>query len=229
MEAAVGDMEAALGTRATLQENGFELTDDGVHWLVHCACRTGQRDLVQGLLTPSVSSADHGETVATRVIAFNAAIAAYGNKERWAEVLDVYEMLPENLHPELKGWHLGAVIMAHAKAEDKEVKLRALEIFNEHKDRAGDLAYGGAITALLETEQFDEALAFAEDMKQKEIAWGKNVYQAVVLALIRRGTAEEAVQLLEARVRSMGNAPDGYLNIIQFYTDRHPRSDAEQM
>ncbi|EGZ18687.1 hypothetical protein PHYSODRAFT_463821, partial [Phytophthora sojae] len=181
--AAVGNMEAALGTRDTLQQNGFELTDDGVHWLVHCACRTDQWDLV----------------------------------------VDVYELMPENLRPELKGWHLGAVIMAHARAEDKEAKLRALEIFNQHKDKVSELAYGGAITALLDTEQFDEALALAENMKHKEIAWGKNVYQAVALALIRRGTAEEAVQLLETSVRCMGDEPDGYLNIIQFYTDRHPR------
>ncbi|KAG6612387.1 Pentatricopeptide repeat-containing protein [Phytophthora cinnamomi] len=226
--AAVGDMEAVLGTRDTLQENGFELTDDGIHWLVHCACRTDQWDLVQGLLTPPVPSADSGEGVATMVIAFNAAIAAYGNKERWTKVVDVYDLMPENLRPELKGWHLGAVVMAHAKAENKETKLRALEIFNEHKDKAGELAYAGAITALLETEQFDEALTFAEDMKEKEIAWGKNVYQAVALALIRRGTGEEAVQLLETSVRSMGNGPEGYLNIIQFYTDRHPCPDTEQ-
>lgn len=106
-------------------------------------------------------------------IAFNAAIAAYGNKERWAKVVDVYELMPENLRPELKGWHLGAVIMAHARAEDKEAKLRALEIFNQHKDKVSELAYGGAITALLDTEQFDEALALAENMKHKEIAWGR--------------------------------------------------------
>ncbi|GMF36025.1 unnamed protein product [Phytophthora fragariaefolia] len=222
--AAVGDVDAALGTRDALQQKGFELTDDGVHWIVHCACRTDHWDLVEGLLTPSVASADQEEgavSEATREIAFNTAIAAYGNKERWAKVVDVYDMMPESLRSELKGWHLGAVVMAHARAESKEVKLRALEIFHEHKHEAGELTYGGAITALLETEQFDEALALAEDMEQKDIAWGENVYQAITLALFRRGTTEDAVQLLEETVRSMGIEPNGYLNIIRFYTDRH--------
>ncbi|GMF28564.1 unnamed protein product [Phytophthora lilii] len=128
--------------------------------------------------------------------------------------------MPEDIRVQLKGWHLGAVIMAHAKAESKEVKLQALEILKKHEDKANELAYGGAITALLTTDQFDAALALAEDMKQKNIAWGKDVYQAVALALIRRGTCEEAVHLLEASVQRMGNEPEGYLNIIQFYTDR---------
>jgi pentatricopeptide repeat protein len=220
--AATGHMQAALGTRDTLQQHGFKLTDDGVYWLVYCAGKADQWDVVQRLLGSPSPSADK-EGVAT-ASAFNAAIAAFGNQGRWAKVADVYGLMPENLCSQLKGWHLGAVIMAHARAETKEEKLRALEIFNEHKEKASDFAYGGAITALLETEQFDAALAFAEDMKAKDIAWGKSVYQAVALALIRRGTAEEAVQLLEASVQRMGDGPAGYMDIIQFYTDRHTQA-----
>ncbi|KAG3103372.1 hypothetical protein PI124_g14075 [Phytophthora idaei] len=136
--------------------------------------------------------------------------------------------MPESTRAELKGWHLGTVIMGHAKAASKEVKLRALEIFNEHREKANGFTYGGAITALLETEQFDAALALAEDMKAKEIAWGKSVYQAVTLALIRRGTTEESVQLLEESLHCLGDSPTGYMHVIQFYSDRHPSQDANE-
>ncbi|GMF28562.1 unnamed protein product [Phytophthora lilii] len=50
--AAVGNMKVALGMRDTLQQNGLSMTDDGFYWLVHCACRANQWELVQGLLTP---------------------------------------------------------------------------------------------------------------------------------------------------------------------------------
>ncbi|KAG3005937.1 hypothetical protein PC121_g18083 [Phytophthora cactorum] len=226
--AAVGDMQAALGIRDTLQTNGFDLTDDGMHWLVHCASKADQWDLVEGLLGSSSANDDSDEEVVAPLNAFNAAIAAYGNKERWGRVVDVYGIMPASTRAELKGWHLGTVIMGHAKAASKEVKLRALEIFNEHREKANGFTYGGAITALLETEQFDAALALAEDMKAKEIAWGKSVYQAVTLALIRRGTTEEAVQLLEESVHCLGDSPTGYMHVIQFYTDRHPSQDANE-
>ncbi|KAG6957240.1 hypothetical protein JG688_00011057 [Phytophthora aleatoria] len=200
--AAVGDMQAALGIRDTLQTNGLT-----------------------SLMTGCTGC---DEEVVAQLNAFNAAIAAYGNKERWGRVVDVYGIMPESTRAELKGWHLGTVIMGHAKAASKEVKLRALEIFNEHREKANGFTYGGAITALLEAEQFDAALALAEDMKAKEIAWGKSVYQAVTLALIRRGTTEEAVQLLEESVHCLGDSPTGYMHVIQFYTDPHPSQDANE-
>uniref|UniRef100_H3GNX4 Pentacotripeptide-repeat region of PRORP domain-containing protein n=1 Tax=Phytophthora ramorum TaxID=164328 RepID=H3GNX4_PHYRM len=225
--AAVGDLQAVLGTRDTLQQQGFNLTDDGLHWLVHCACKADHWDLVQDLLAPLTPGVGPGEAVVATLSAFNAAIAAYANKERWAKVVDVYNIMSEPLRAELKGWHLGAVIMGHAKAESKELKLHALEIFSERKEKVNAFAYGGAITALLETDRFDAALALAQEMKVKDITWGKSVYQAVALALIRRGTPEEAVQLLESSVQRMGIGPDGYIDIIQFYTDRHPPCDAE--
>ncbi|KAL3667788.1 hypothetical protein V7S43_007339 [Phytophthora oleae] len=198
--ATVGDIQAALGIRDALQQNGFDLTEDGMYWLVHSVCKADQWDLVEEL-SSSPSAEDGG--VAT-VNAFNAALAAYGNRDRWNKVVYVYEIMPKNLRSELKGWHLGAVIMGHAKMESKELKLRALEIFAAHKDNANGFAYSGAITAQLEMEQFDAALALSEEMKVKEIKWGKRVYQAVALALIRHGTTEKAAQLLENRVRDMG-------------------------
>ncbi|KUF79637.1 Pentatricopeptide repeat-containing protein [Phytophthora nicotianae] len=224
--AGVGDMQAALGIRDTLQTNGFELDEDGIHWLVHCASKADQWDLVQELL--GTSSIANDEKVAATVNVFNAAIAGYGNKERWDRVVDVYDIMPENIRAELKGWHLGTIVLGHAKVENKELKLRALEIFNEHKEKANAFTYGGAITALLETEQFDAALELAEDMKTKDIAWDKVVYQAVALALICRGTPQEAVQLLEESVRRLGDSPEGYLAIIDFYINRHSDQDANE-
>ncbi|KAG7377645.1 hypothetical protein PHYPSEUDO_011181 [Phytophthora pseudosyringae] len=226
---AVGDMQAALGTRDTLQQNGFDLTEDGMHWLVHCASKADQWDLVERLLISPSPNADKDEGVVAKVSTFNAAIAAYGNKKRWNKVVDVYDIMPENLRSELKGWHLGSVVMGHGKMESKELKARALEIFNDHKEKANSFAYGGAMTALVGTEQFDAALALAEDMKAKEIVWGKSSYQAVALALIRCGSTEEAVQLLEQSVLRMGNDPEGYMDIIQFYTDRHPHHNAKEV
>eukprot|EP00644_Phytophthora_capsici_P009070 jgi/Phyca11/532593/estExt2_fgenesh1_pg.C_PHYCAscaffold_60128 len=114
-------------------------------------------------------------------------IAAYGNDNRWNKVVDVYEIIPENLRSELKGWHLGAVIMAYASMEN----------------HANGFAYTGAITAQLEMEQFAAALRLSEEMKVKGIEWG---------------TTEEALQLLENRVRKMGSDLNGYVDIIQFYT-----------
>ncbi|KAK1942968.1 Pentatricopeptide repeat-containing protein [Phytophthora citrophthora] len=208
--AAAGDFQAVLGVRDALKKDEIDLTEDGMYWLVHSACKADQWDLVKELL------AEEGG-VAT-VNSYNAAIAAYGNHNRWSEVVDLYGIMPENLRSELKGWHLGAVIMGHASMEREELKLRALEIFGAHKDRANGFAYTGAITAQVETEQFAAALALSEEMKVKEIQWGKTVYQAVALALIRQGTTEEALQLLENRVRKMGANLEGYEDIIQFYT-----------
>lgn len=212
--ATAGDFQAVLGVRDALKENGFDLTEDGMYWLVHSACKADQWDLVKELL----SSPSAKEGGVTTVNSYNAAIAAYGNDNRWNKVVDVYEIIPENLRSELKGWHLGAVIMAYASMESKELKLRALEIFDAHKDHANGFAYTGAITAQLEMEQFAAALRLSEEMKVKGIEWGKKIYQAVALALIRQGTTEEALQLLENRVRKMGSDLNGYVDIIQFYT-----------
>ncbi|KAG2514569.1 hypothetical protein JM16_007839 [Phytophthora kernoviae] len=217
-----GDMQAALSTRDMMQENGLVLTDDGLYWLVHCACKLDLWELVQELLAHTIPSGQ------VSVNAYNSAISAYGNANHWPKVLGVYGMLPENLHAELKGWHLGAVTTAYTKADSKELKLQAVDIFNKHKAKATMFAYGDVVTALVETDQFDAALEIIKDMKNHGITSGKSAYRAVTLALICHGSAQEAKELLEEFIARMEDSPERFLDIIQFYADRRQSEEVKQ-
>ncbi|RLN63274.1 hypothetical protein BBJ29_006587 [Phytophthora kernoviae] len=217
-----GDMQAALSTRDMMQENGLVLTDDGLYWLVHCACKLDLWELVQELLAHTTPSGQ------VSVNAYNSAISAYGNANHWPKVLGVYGMMPENLRAELKGWHFGVVITAYAKADSKELKLQVVDIFNKHKAKATKFAYGDVVTALVETDQFDAALEIIKDMKNHGIMSGKGAYRAVTLALIRHGSAQEAKELLEEFIARMGDSPERFLDIIQFYADRRQSEEVKQ-
>ncbi|RLN71306.1 hypothetical protein BBJ28_00007315 [Nothophytophthora sp. Chile5] len=222
----LGDLKAALGIRDLMRQRGLPMTHNTLYWMVGCACQADDWELLKDLL----ASTDENESVQPTTGTFKAGIGAYANADRWEKVIAVYELMPEHLRAQLDGWHLGAVIMAHAKAESKELKLRAVSIFDQLKPQGNLFAHTAALTALLETQQWDEVLALAAEMKQQGMAWGQSTYRIVTLAHIRSGAVDEAERILEANWEFMRDTTTCYNELIRFYTDeRQDLTGAERL
>ncbi|RLN49975.1 hypothetical protein BBJ28_00018117 [Nothophytophthora sp. Chile5] len=221
----VGDLEAVLEIRDTLHESGLSVTETGLHWIVRCVAKADEWELLQELLVPT----EHSERLPLTINAFEAAISAYAYTGRWNKIIDVYALMPEDLKLELAGWHLGAVIMAHANAESEELKLRGLAIFDQLKPQGNVFAYSGALTALLETQQLDAVLDLATEMQKQEMQMGQAACQAWILACIRSGAVDEAQQLLEEKWEHMRDTTACYEELIQFYEEREDPEEAERL
>ncbi|RLN71307.1 hypothetical protein BBJ28_00007316 [Nothophytophthora sp. Chile5] len=221
-----GDLTTVLGIRDLMRQQGLPTTENTLYWMVRCVAKVDDWELLKDLLAPT----DQNESLQPTTGTFKAGMETYANADRWEKVIAVYELMPEHLRAQLDGWHLGAVIMAHAKAESKELKLRAVSIFDQLKPQGNLFAHTAALTALLETQQWDEVLALAAEMKQQGMAWGQSTYRIVTLAHIRSGAVDEAERILEANWEFMRDTTTCYNELIRFYTDeRQDLTGAERL
>ncbi|RLN49972.1 hypothetical protein BBJ28_00018118 [Nothophytophthora sp. Chile5] len=221
-----GDLKTVLELRDLMRQQGLSTTENTLNWTVRCVAKADDWELLKELLAPT----EQNESVQPTASTFKAGVETYANADRWEKVIAVYELMPEHLHVQLDGWHLGAVIMAHAKAESKELKLRAVSIFDQLKPQGNLFAHTAVLTALLETQQLDEVLALAAEMKQQGMKWGQSTNQIVTLAHIRSGAVDEAEQILEANWKFMRDTTTCYNELIRFYTEeRQDLTEAERL
>ncbi|KAF1793814.1 Tetratricopeptide-like helical domain [Phytophthora cactorum] len=150
---------------------------------------------------------------------FNLLLAGCGKNKFWNMMIGVYNGIPDDLR-QLDGEALGAVLLAHSQAENAELQLRTVEVCNTHKTTCQPFPYNAAMSALLEANQYTEP--------------GPNTHpsmcRSVVLAHIRRGSMQQARQLLDDNTGRMQNmSVECYRELIQYYAQVGDNLEASTM
>lgn len=216
--ARVGDAQSALGVLRAIRQRELDMTQSTYHSLAICAGKTGRWELALDVLS-SMQEAGFQPTLTI----YNSVFSACAKGKHWEDIVDVFNSMPDKLKTELRGLYLGAVLMGHAKSDSNEVQLRGLEIFNNCKARGDDLnqfAHNAALTALLATNQLDDVHKFATEMKRRGVKWNTVTYQTVILAYIRGGAVDTAMQMLQANAKRMGKSTGCYRELIRFYAEK---------
>lgn len=216
--ARVGDAQSALGVLRAIRQRQLDMTQSTYHSLAICAGKTGRWELALDVLS-SMQEVGFQPTLTI----YNSVFSACAKGKHWDDIVEVYNSMPEALQPELRGLYLGAVLMGHAKSDDYETKLRSLDIFNARKksgEKLNEFAHNAALTALLETDQLDKVQGFANEMKRRGLKWNTLTYQTVILAYIRSGAVDTAMQMLQANAKRMGKSTGCYRELIAFYADK---------
>lgn len=219
--ARAGDVHSALGVLQAIRQRRLEMTQSTYHSLAICAGKTGRWELALDALDSM--QANNFKPTAT---IFNSVFSACAKGKQWETIVEVYDFMPDELRESLHGVYLGAVIMAHAKADNEELKLRALDIFYKFKacqSEEGQLnlfAYNAALIALLETNQLEKMHPFANEMKKGGIKWDTTTYQSLILSYIRAGAVETAVQMLQSNAKRMAKTTMCYREAIEFYDEK---------
>lgn len=216
--ARVGDAQSALGVLRAIRQREIAMTQSTFHSLAICAGKTGRWELALDVFA-SMQKAGFKPTATI----YNSVFSACAKGKHWDDIVRVYETMPDELKPELRGLYLGAVVMGYAKAPSQELKLRGLAIFDEAKARGDQInffAHNAALTAMLESGQLERVHAFAKDMKRQGLKWNTVTYQNVILAYIRGGAVDTAVQLLHANAKRMGKSTNCYRELIHLYADK---------
>ncbi|RLN26282.1 hypothetical protein BBJ28_00004542 [Nothophytophthora sp. Chile5] len=215
------DVQSAISVMQAIRQREIRMTQSTFHSLAICAGKTGKWELALDAMS---TLQDEGFTPTPTI--FNSVFSACAKGRQWTTVVDVYDVMPDDCREKLHGVYLGAVIMGHAKAKSEELKLRGLEIFYEHKARTDPeeqpnfFAHNAALTALLETSQLEKVHALANDMKHEGMTWDTVTYQCVILALIRGGALESAVQMLHRNTKRMNSSTTCYREAIQVYAEK---------
>ncbi|KAG6617423.1 Pentatricopeptide repeat-containing protein [Phytophthora cinnamomi] len=204
-----------------IRQRRLEMTQATYHSLAICAGKTGKWELALDAM-----STMHKEGFEPTATIYNSVFSACAKGKQWDTVVDVYEAMPDELRESLRGVYLGAVIMAHAKSESEELRLRGLEIFDKYKARRSKdeqpnfFAYNAALIALLETHQLEKMHPLANEMKKKGMKWDTVTYQCLILSYIRAGAVETAVQMLQKNAKRMGKTTMCYREAIEFYDEK---------
>ncbi|KAL8019706.1 putative tetratricopeptide-like helical domain superfamily, pentacotripeptide-repeat region of PRORP [Plasmopara halstedii] len=219
--ARAGDVHSALGVLQAIRQRQLEMTQSTYHSLAICAGKTGKWDLaLDALDTMQANGFEPTSTI------FNSVFSACAKSKQWEAVVEVYDLMPDDLRQNLQGVYLGAVIMAHAKADSEELKLRGLDIFYKHKEIQSEesqlnlFAYNAALIAMLETNQLEKMHPFAIEMKKLGMKWDTTTYQSLILSYIRAGAVETAVQMLQSNAKRMGKTTMCYREAIDFYDQK---------
>ncbi|CAI5746804.1 unnamed protein product [Peronospora destructor] len=181
-------------------ERGVPMSEFALRALVSFADKAYKSDLALDAVS---MMQDRGLALSSEL--YSSVLKACGKNERWSDVLDVFEVVPEDMYMELSGSALGSVVMALAKSGDEELIEIGLELFNDHPSKWFGYACNAAMEALLQTRQFDETLALANEMKNYRLKWSSFTYKIVVVALIRKESIEEARQVLHTNAKRMQN------------------------
>lgn len=216
--ARVGDAQSALGVLRAIRQRELAMTQSTYHSLAICAGKTGRWELALDVLS---SMQDVGFQPTLTI--YNSVFSACAKGKHWEDIVDVFNGMPASLQTELRGLYLGAVLMGHAKSDHDEVRLRGLELFRAAKERGEELnqfAHNAALTALLATDQLDDVHKFATEMKRRGIKWNTVTFQTVILAYIRGGAVDTAMQMLQANAKRMGKSTGCYRELIRFYVDK---------
>ncbi|CAI5705565.1 unnamed protein product [Peronospora effusa] len=203
-----------------VHDRGVPMSEFALRALVSFADKAYKSDLA--LVAVSMMQ-DRGIALSSEL--YSNVLKACGKNERWSDVLDVFEVVPEDMYMELSGSALGSVVMALAKSGDEELIEVGLELFNDHPSKWFGYACNAAMEALLQTKQFDEILALANEMKNYRLRWSPFTYRMVVVALIRNGSIEEARRVLHTNAKRMQNDSAAcYGELIDYYAQT--RGDA---
>ncbi|CAH0482758.1 unnamed protein product [Peronospora belbahrii] len=146
---------------------------------------------------------DGGMTLSSEL--YNNVLKVCGKNERWSDVLDVFEIVPEDMYVALSGSALGSVVMALSKSGDEELIEIGLDLFNDHPSKWVGYACNAAMEALLQTRQFDKIITLANDMKSHRLRWTPFTYRMVVIALIRNESIDKAREVLQSNAKRMQN------------------------
>ncbi|EGZ10781.1 hypothetical protein PHYSODRAFT_548568 [Phytophthora sojae] len=150
----------------------------------------------------------------------NAVFIACGTANRWSDMIDVYESMPESFQSQLNDVAQTSVILARTRSERHEMKLRGLEIFrsDETKWQYFNSACMVALEALLETRQFDAVLTLADEMNPRKIRWSSFTCKMVALANMRSGSMSKARKILKKSKHRMGDySVECYRELIEHY------------
>lgn len=216
--ARVGDGRSALGVLRAIKQRDLEMTQSTYHSLAICAGKTGRSDLALEMLESLKN-----DGFAPTMTIYNSAISACAKAKRWTSVIAVYHEMNDAMKAQLRGLYLGAVIMAHAKDDDVDLKLQAIELFHTRKAQGEVLnffSHNATLTALLESEQLEKVHQFASEMKRDGFKWDTLTYQNVLLAYIRGGAIDTAVHMLHAHAKKMDKSTECYRELIQYYAEK---------
>lgn len=216
--ARVGDGHSAVGVLRAIKQRDLEMTQSTYHSLAICAGKTGRSDLALEMLE-SIKSDGFAPTMTI----YNSAISACAKAKRWKSVITVYNEMNDAMKAQLRGLYLSAVIMAHAKDDDMERKLQAIELFDARKNAGEELnffAHNAVLMALLESGQLEKVHQFANAMKRDGFKWDTLTYQSVLLAYIRGGAIDTAVHMLHAHAKKMDKSTECYRELIQYYAEK---------
>ncbi|KAI9919137.1 hypothetical protein PsorP6_011814 [Peronosclerospora sorghi] len=205
-----------LDVSGMLQEahdRGVSITEFALRALVDFADKTYQSNLVLDAVS---MMQDRGITLSSKL--FSTVLKACGKNKRWSDVLDVFEIVPEDMYMELSGSALGSVLMALTKSGDDELIEVGLAIFDDHPFKWVGFACNAALVALLETKQFEKVLPLANEMKSHGLKWSPFTYRMVVLAQIRTGFIDEARNVLRCNAQRLQNESAAcYEQLVHYY------------
>ncbi|RLN95437.1 hypothetical protein BBJ28_00008145 [Nothophytophthora sp. Chile5] len=220
--ARVGDVKTALEIQRVIQQRGLLMTERTFYFLIRCATKTAHWELALEVLTNM-----QRQGLKPTMSMYNVALMECVKRKQWGRTVEFYDIMPPDLRAKLDGWDLKAVILGHTKAGSEELKLRAVEIFNEHKENCDTNEYTAALTILLETNQLEAVLVLVEDMKTRGLPSTTATLRIEILAQIRSGAVGEADTLLEASAKRMRDSRDCYQELIRFYSGE--RQDLEKV
>ncbi|RLN68359.1 hypothetical protein BBJ28_00002236 [Nothophytophthora sp. Chile5] len=220
--ARVGDVKTALEIQRVIQQRGLLMTERTFYFLIRCATKTAQWELALEVLIKM-----QRQGLKPTMSMYKVALMECVKRKQWGRTVDFYDTMPPDLRAELDGWNLKAVILGHTKAGSEDLKLRAVEIFNDHKEKCDTNAYTAALTILLETNQLEAVLILVEEMKTRGLPSTTATLRVEILAQIRSGAVDEAEKLLEASAKRMRDSRDCYQELIGFYSGE--RQDLEKV
>ncbi|DAZ99034.1 TPA: hypothetical protein N0F65_010920 [Lagenidium giganteum] len=215
--ARVGDVRSAVGVVRAIRQRGLQMTQSTYHSLAICAGKTGRWDLA---LDAFNSLKEDGFQPAMTM--YNSVIAACAKGKKWENVISVYEEMSEDMQKQVHGIYLGGVLMAYAKSSN-ENKKRAIEIYHQRMecgDEVNLFAQNAVLVALLELQQYEEVYKMANQMKKNGMHWDSLTYKNLILAYIRAGAIDTAVQLLNKHAKKMEKSTDCYRELIQYYAQK---------
>ncbi|CAI5725677.1 unnamed protein product [Hyaloperonospora brassicae] len=219
--ARAADVHSAVGVLRAIHEQQLTMTQSTYHSLAICAGKTGNWELALDAM--NMMRTNGFEPTAT---IYNSVFSACAKGKQWDTVVEVYGSMPDDLRESLRGVYLGSVVMGHAKSESEEHKLQGLEIFYKYKARESEddqpnfFAYNAALIALLGTNQLEKIHSLANEMKKQGMKWDTVTYQCLILAYIRGGAVETAVQMLQKNAKRMEKTTMCYREAIEFYDEK---------
>lgn len=150
---------------------------------------------------------------------YTSAIHASARQKRWRDAVNLYEDMPEELRLRLSEVPLAIVATAREHVETRDLMLRSVEMFKQVEPPTKKFDYAAALVEQLEGCQYEAVLALAEDMKRQGVRPTQPALEAVILAHIRSGSAEEARRLLQTKRDLLIDTSKCYRELISHYVN----------
>jgi pentatricopeptide repeat protein len=246
--ARVGDIDSAMGVFKAIRERKMQLTSSTYHSLIICAGKTGHGSLALQFMKDIQK--DGFECTMT---VYNSVITACAKERKWSDIVHIYEnILTKDEQNLLKGAYLGAVLMAHAKAENNPSKnAYTIELFekkrlfyqqltlDEKKRYFGEtmdvflntFAYNSVLQALEQQEKYQEMIDFAlKDMKQRDqMKWDEHTWTKMIFAHFFLGQIQKGKKMLLFHSKKMKKSTHLFRFLIDLYTKQQNYREACRM